>query len=294
MKILVFGSNGYLGKNLTLLLKKHAFEFYTVSRSFDQSEYKIDISNFEDFSILPLNFFDVIINCATVLPGGDYLDNNYLDKIYKTNVLGSQNICKWIGSQNSIKKIINTSTLVVVGKPWALNFNETAQTYPTGNHILYCSSKLTQELLFKTFADKNNILLSQIRFSSLYGSKFNNSGIIHNLITNSKVNKKITLTNATKVSADFLHVTDAARIIIATIDNDLEGIINGAIGVETTILKLAETIKECFENKIEIKNSESKEFKTDRAIVNVNKLNKIIDTSSFVTLKTGIQEMVNL
>ena len=292
MKILVFGGNGFLGSALTSILNTEGFEYFTVSRFDNKSNFNLDISKSEEFSKLPLNYFDIIVNCASVLPGGSYLDDNYLEKIYKTNILGTQNICNWINKQQSIKKIINCSTLVVVGKPWSLNLTENEMTYPTGNHVLYCSSKLNQELLFKTFATSKGITLSQIRFSALYGETMNWSGLLCNLIDQARIKKKIYLKNATKVSSDFLHVDDASKIILALIKNNFEGIINGATGIETTILKIAEAIVEKFPETIEIINEESDNFQFDRSLICVDKLKTIIDVESFINFSDGIQKMI--
>lgn len=292
MKILIFGANGFLGKETTELLKCNDFEVFTISRINKNCDYNLDISNFKDFSVLPNNFFDVIINCATVLPGGNYLDNDYLDKIYKTNVLGSQNICKWIDGQQSIKKIINCSTLAVAQKPWKIDLDETVETYPHGNHVLYSSSKLMQELLFKTLAESNKIDLVQIRFSALYGKSMNWNGIICNLIDQAKNKKGINLTNATKVFADFLNVKDAAKIILDTIQKPIIGILNAASGKEISILNLAEMIaNNCVDN-IEIKNNESENIEISRAKINIDKLNKYIDTSNFIHINEGIKALL--
>jgi UDP-glucose 4-epimerase len=274
MRVLIFGGNGFLGNSLTSLLKKEDYKCFTVSRSKTVSDYNLDVSKYEEFSNLPLNFFDVIINCATVLPGGHYLDNEYLEKIYKTNVLGTQNICKWIKEQYSIKKIINCSTLAVVAKPWPLYLSEKAITYPVGNHVLYCSSKLNQELIFKTFASLNDIILTQIRFSALYGEEMNRNGLICKLIDQAKNNKKICVTNASQVSSDFLYVEDASKIILAAIRKDLKGVVNGASGVESSILKIAKIISENSSEYIEIENEENESFKNDRTVVSVEVLKK--------------------
>jgi UDP-glucose 4-epimerase len=294
MKVALLGGNGFLGRELYLQSKKTEVECYVISRGNTNSDFNVNISNYNDFEKLPYNFFDIVINCATTLPGGNYLDNKYLEKIYKTNILGTQNICKWINEQSSIKKIINCSTLAVVGKPWSINLSEAEPTYPTGDHVLYSSSKLTQELLFKTFATSKNITLTQIRFSSLYGATMNWGGLICSLIEQSRNQKKMYLTNASKVSADFLHVSDASKIILATIQNDVSGILNAASGIETSVIELAKIINSFFEEHIEIQNVEKEKFNEDRAVVNVSKLKQIIDINSFVDLKTGIKEMIRL
>ncbi|MDP5200698.1 NAD(P)-dependent oxidoreductase [Flavobacterium sp. DG2-3] len=294
MNVLIFGSNGFLGKELNQLLKTANHSTYTVSRSKDDAAFKVDISNSKDFENLPLNFFDVVINCATVLPGGDYLDNDFLDRIYKTNILGTQNICKWIEGQNTIRKIINCSTLAVVKKPWPIELNENVNTYPTGRHVLYSFSKLGQELLFDTFANFNDIIVSHVRFSALYGKNMISSGIITNIIDQIKKTNNIQLTNASKVNADFLYVEDAARIIAALIENNFDGVINGATGTETSILQLAEIIKKNFKDQsIKILNTEDQNFLEDRAVICIENLKKIIDINTFSSLEEGIKKMIS-
>ncbi|MCX8531508.1 NAD-dependent epimerase/dehydratase family protein [Chryseobacterium luquanense] len=294
MKVLIFGGNGFLGNSLCALLEKKEVEYYTVSRSDQRSSYNLDISDINQFAQLPLDFFDTVINCATILPGGNFLDNEYLEKIYKTNILGTQNICKWINTQDSIKKIINCSTLVVVNKPWPVNLSEESATYPSGNHVLYSSSKLTQELLFKTFADSKNISLSQIRFSALYGETMSWSGVICNLIDQARRDKKISLKNASKVTADFLHVDDASAIIFSLLHSNLEGIVNGAAGTETSILDLANIVRDCLDENIEIENHVDPDFEENRSQIDVSKLEKIISTKTFIDLKNGIKKIINV
>ena len=294
MKILVFGGNGFLGNEICNLLKLQSTEFYAVSRNNSSSDYKIDISNFKDFDILPNHVFDIVINCATVLPGGNYLDNEYLDKIYKTNILGSQNICKWINNQNSVKKIINCSTMVVAQKPWAIDINETVNTYPSGNHVLYCSSKVMQELIFDTFANDKKIDLVQLRFSAIYGKNMVWSGIICSFIDQAKNNKFINLKNGDKVSADFLNVIDAAKIVLASVNSDVVGIVNAASGAETYLLDLALIINQNLSENIKIINSDENDFVSNRAKINISKLKKIINVTDFIDLKTGINELLQL
>ena len=283
-----------MGQTLSRFFIQEKIEYSTVSRSNGQSTYNVDIGVFEDFQKIPFNTYDVVINCATVLPGGDYLDSGYLDKIYKTNILGTQHICKWIESQQSVQHIVNCSTLVVIGKPWPLNLDEYAPTYPTGNHVLYCSSKLTQELIFETFSTANAIGLSQIRFSALYGEQMPWGGIICNFIDQGRSNEKIILINGSKVTADFLCVDDAAKIILAAIKNKFNGILNGASGEEVSLVQLASLIGENLDKTVVVDNVDDVNTAENRANINVDLLNSIIDTKTFTSISAGIKKMMSL
>jgi UDP-glucose 4-epimerase len=294
MKILVFGGNGFLGKEIKNLSAGTKFVIYSASRS-NLSDYKIDISDFNSFKKLPLNYFDIIINCASVLPGGDILDEEYLINIFKSNILGTQNICKWVINQKSIKKIINCSTLAVVNKPWQNNLKESDSTYPKGKHVLYCSSKLMQELIIDTVFTNSNIDFINLRFSSIYGKNMPKTGVIWSLYTQAKHHNCIKITNGTKVSFDFLNVIDAARIILTTISSkQCDQILNAASGKEVTLFKLASLLAKNVPGRVTIINEEQTGAISSFSNINVYKLDKIINTRTFVPLKTGISEIVKL
>jgi len=291
MNTLVFGGNGFLGLEVEKELKNTNYTFFSASRNGNYG-YKVDISNYEEFANLPTNFFDVVINCATILPGGNMLDNDYLNKIYNTNILGTQNICKWLISQKSIKKIINCSTLVVVNKPWDYNLTEEAKTYPIGDHVLYCSSKLMQELIIETTGTKYNIDFINVRFSSIYGKNMPKSGVIWALYQQCKNNNFIKITNGNKLSFDFINVNDAARILVAAIESQkTNGILNGASGVEISLSELALIVKRNISESIEIENEDHDNLTFNLSKINVTKLNKIINSDSFLSLDEGIKQL---
>ncbi len=294
MKILVFGGTGFLGGNLTSLLKQNeGYEIKNTSRNTSKGDYSVDIAEMTSFNILPRNYFDVIVNCATILPGGNYLDEKHLEQIYRTNILGSQNICKWIAKQSSVKKIINCSTLSVANKPWALDLDENCKTYPLGKHVIYNSSKLMQELIFQSFSVLNKVELCQIRFSSLYGKGMKWNGVICNFLDQVNRSDKIILRNGNMVSVDFLHVSDAATIVVEAIKHDITGILNGCSGIETTLLELAEEIKHVLGGNIIIEN-EDEDICYNRAVINTEKLEKVIDIRNFKKLSIGIKEMLKV
>ena len=104
--------------------------------------------------------------------------------------------------------------------------------------------------------------------------------------------EEIKITNGSKVSADLLHVNDAAAIILKLIFSNYNGILNGASGLEISIFKLSETIKEQLNDAIIINNIETDKSQYDRAQIDVSKLNSLIDVSSFLSLEEGIKSMI--
>jgi UDP-glucose 4-epimerase len=292
MNVLIFGGSGFLGSEINNLLNKNQFNCHTASFNNSKSDYKIDISNIDSFKNIPYNYYNIIINCATILPGKDFLDSDNLNKTYKTNILGTQNICNWIKNQLKIKKIINCSTLIINRKPWKLSMTEKEETYNFGNHVVYANSKLFQELLFKTFCEKYHIELTQVRFSALYGNEMPRNGLIWNLINEIKETNEINLKNSKKITIDYLNVVDASKIVLNTITNNkATGIINGISGKEISILNLAKIIKNNFKNS-KLNNLEDENYKSNRSKISTVKLQTIINIDEFISLENGIKDLI--
>ena len=76
--------------------------------------------------------------------------------------------------------------------------------------------------------------------------------------------------------------------------SDVGGIVNGASGEETSILKLAEIIKNIFSEEVEIVNFEDVNFNEDRAVINVGKLKTIIDVNNFIDFSVGISNLMRI
>lgn len=278
MKYLIFGAGGFLGSTLVKHLKEKGETVYPVKRAAKDAAFAVDITNPEQFSEIDVQP-DVIINCASALPdsGKGFSDPEYLRQLYETNVIGGANIMNWAASRN-IKRVINCSTLVVVGKPWPVPLKEADNTYPLGSHVGYSASKLSQELVMSSIADAHNVELLHLRISALYGPQMKGGGILTKLINQAAAKESISLTNGNSVTFDFLHVDDAASIIchLSKAGSWPDRVVNLASGEEVSLLALAETVYELSGSSKElIVNADSPNF-SSRAQVDTSLLEKHI------------------
>ena len=121
------------------------------------------------------------------------------------------------------------------------------------------------------------------------------SGVIWALYQQVKNNNSIKIVNGNKVSFDFINVTDAARILVACINSEKrEGILNAASGVETSLFELALIVKKNASESAVIDNEDQTNFASNLSKVDVTKLNQIIDTTSFISLNDGIDQIFKL
>lgn len=266
-------------------LQQAGEEVYAVRRTPRDGAYAVDITQpkaFKDIGVLP----DVIMNCASALPdpAQGFSSPDDLRRLYEANVIGGANIMNWAAA-NGVKKVINCSTLVVVGKPWPVPLKETASTYPMGNHVGYSASKLAQEVVMSSVAAQHNIEVLHLRISALYGPGMKEGGILTKLLKQAQHKEKISLTNGNKVSFDFLHVEDAARAIchIARMRSWPDKIINLASGEEVSLLALAESLCELTGNPIENILNTDEAVSASRAVVDTTLLEKYLAGSNIST-----------
>jgi len=116
MKILITGSNGFVGSRLMYYLEEKGFDVWGIDNSIKcniSSHPKTksgDIRNIEDFEQFAEIDFDLIIHCAASKHDFGISDEEY----FSNNEFGTKVLMKY-ASQRNIKKIIYYSTVSVYG-----------------------------------------------------------------------------------------------------------------------------------------------------------------------------------
>lgn len=275
-RVLILGANGFLGRHLFRCLSDAGYEVKTLSRKGNQIDYKADIA--EPGAWASIDFEpDIVVNCAAVLPGGNVTDEDYVKKLFLTNCTGVYNLCKWVGNNETVKYILNISSLSVVSKPWPIPLKEDAPTYPSGPHALYSLSKLNQEVILNNFPFSRKVKIAHARLSALFGENMEWNGIMCSLIDKALKEEPIGLLNGTKVSADYIYVKDVCRHLKSLIEKEAEGIINIASGEEVYLLDLAKMILKLNGNNSDKLSNTDSMLDYNRAVVDTSKL-KHIDT----------------
>ena len=119
-KILITGSNGFLGKLAKeYFIKNYELVFVDISSSTDANFYKVDIGNFADIdNVISKEKPNIIFHFAS-----EIFDTHNKKKIYKTNVEGSNNIKK-SAIKNNVENLIFTSTFSLYEKNYNYLINE--------------------------------------------------------------------------------------------------------------------------------------------------------------------------
>ena len=239
-KILLIGSNGFIGRNLHSYLKKY-YSIYNLNR-------KLLIENSKNISC-DISKIDILKKKISILPKFDYVINlsgqaqDDKSKMYQNIYIGNKNIIKCFNKTDTI--LVFFSTTLVYGHS---NFYSNTKSIlkPNSN---YAKIKVMTENLYNKIS--GNFLI--LRIGNVYDDSFTKKGLLRNL---NKAIQNDTIFNVNKMNAvrNYIHAYDLNRIIKLIFDkNILNKTLN--IGHQNISNKIMITIFEkIFKKKIRVNN----------------------------------------
>jgi UDP-glucose 4-epimerase len=242
-KILVTGSEGYIGQHLCYALEKHGFEIYKLDKHFKHRgayTFEVDLRKPQDIRKAGLDKyeFDVIIHLAALVQVGESVE--YPTAYYNTNINGTN----WLRNIVPHKKFIFASTGAAEGmaSPYAI------------------SKRVAEDMLIEQEPD-----CTIFRFYNVIGSEgfepTNPDGLFYNLIQSLET-KKMTIygndydTRDGTAIREYVHVMDICRALMKAItDPSTNRIENLAYGDTRTVKEIVQTFyktNEISENDISV------------------------------------------
>lgn len=211
MKILIIGSEGFIGKRLTMYFQEKGHELWgaDVIRPEKNSERFCDVQRVNpDFTnAFRKTKYDLCVNCSGSSsvpdsvkdPGGDFVLNtinvfNILDSIKKF-----QNHCKFI----------NLSSAAVYGNPACLPVKEEHGLNPLSPYGFH---KLQAELICREFSSLYNIPTCSLRIFSVFGPGLRKQ-LFWDLFHKAKTQENFTLFGTGNESRDFIFIDDLVKAI---------------------------------------------------------------------------------
>lgn len=211
MRILITGANGFLGIALLNQLEKTSHTIFPLVRK-KKSPCFIECDMGNASSLLDaLNEYqpDIIINCAAKV---DFTGESMQEQ-YRVNALAPTLLASWCVSNDT--HLIQTSTSIVNG-------NTTTEL-----------SNLSQELPINYYGETKLLADRAIRLSQCshiiirYGGIFGEGGPSHlginNIIEQAKNGKVPTIFGKGVALRNYIHVQDAAKLLIYCCDNRVTG-----------------------------------------------------------------------
>lgn len=263
-KILVTGSDGFIGSHLTERLVQEgydvrAFVNYNSFNSWgwlDHSPQEI-VSQVEIFSgdirdphgvKKAMENCDVVMHLAALIaiPYSYHSPDTYVD----TNIKGTLNIMQ-AARELEVEKVIHTSTSEVYG---TAKFVPITEEHPLQGQSPYSASKIGADQMALSFYSSFGLPVSVIRPFNTYGPRQSARAVIPTIITQIAAGQKTIKLGSLHPTRDFNYVKDTVRgfISMAQSDRSVGEVINIGSNYEVSIGQTAEFIAELMGQDIEI------------------------------------------
>lgn len=235
-RIIILGSGGFISSYVENELNERKINYKAIPSSL------LDLTSVNASEVLTQLLLptDTILFIAAKAPVKN-------ERMFLTNLQICKTVCEAIQKVKIAHLIYLSSDAVYTDS--ASPLNEYSDTEPSSLHGLM---HLTREIMLKSI---HHGPLCILRPTLIYGSKDPHNGYGPNkFIRLAKKNKEIELFGKGEELRDHVWVKDVANIIILTIINQTNGVLNIATGKLYSFLDIVEIIKSNFKSKLKIVN----------------------------------------
>lgn len=305
-KVLVTGSDGFIGSHLTERLikegaKVRAFAYYNSFNSWGwmDSFPKATLSKVDVFTgdirdpngvAEAMKGCDYVFHLAALIgiPFSYHSPDSYVD----TNVKGTLNILQAAKNQG-VKKVVHTSTSEVYGTAQYAPIDE---SHPINPQSPYAATKSAADTLALSFYRSFDTPVTILRPFNTFGPRQSARAIIPTIISQILAGKKeIKLGNLT-ATRDLNYVGNTVESFLAVAaSNKTSGqVFNSGMGKEISIGELAELIMEILGKRVKIKVDKERlrpaKSEVERLICSADLLQQTTGWKPKATLKQGLKE----
>ncbi len=161
MRILISGSEGFVGKVLVANLLASAHEVEGIDRvKSSHLSYDLHKADLKNEILLDPSSFDLVVHCAAAKGDWDISDKEF----YEDNVLATENLLNYV-RKCEVKKIIHFSTVAIYSRD-VTDGSESTKIEPDS---VYGQTKLDSEILIRKYAEESGIPTVVLRPSVIYG-----------------------------------------------------------------------------------------------------------------------------
>ena len=306
MKILLTGSEGFIGSHLVEKLVKNGHELtcLVLYNSFNswgwldkiddkiKKNIKIITGDIRDEflvkSLIKKNT-DVVINLAALI--GIPYSYRSPKSYFETNSIGILNILNSSINSN-VKKIIHTSTSEVYGTPKYIPIDE---SHLVSAQSPYAASKIAADQIALSYNKSFNLPVTILRPFNTFGPRQSLRAIIPTIVTQLIKNKVLKL-GSLYPTRDLTFVDDTVDAFVSTLNKkkDIGEIINIGSGFEISVKDLVSQISKIMGVKIDIQKEKErirpKKSEVDRLYANIKKAKKILNWTPKYSKKNGFEK----
>ncbi|OIP00481.1 MAG: hypothetical protein AUJ98_08035 [Bacteroidetes bacterium CG2_30_33_31] len=298
--IAIFGAGGFIGINLLNLLLKFRNDVYGISQD-HLNNWRFIANKIQQINILTvdilqqnqiLNFINeikpqTIFNLAAY---GAYSKQNEYDKIYQTNFVASIDLIE-VAKKQGFKAFVQAGS----SSEYGINSQQPSENDTLLPNSHYAVSKAALYQAIKYYGKIEKLPITNLRLYSVYGPWEEPDRLLPVVISKARKGEFPALVNP-QVSRDFIYIDDVLKafIMAALKINSLSGeALNIGSGKKTTILVLANTIKEIYKIKSNPNFGIMPNRKWDLTdwYSNPSKAENLLNWHAEIPLKDGIQKV---
>ena len=294
MKILVTGAAGTIGTRLCEVLRQEGAEVIGVDRgptkwpAVDSVSHRADLRYMDQVMSLPADA-DIIVHLAANARVHELVQHP--EKALE-NLITVFNILEF-ARQKGIKKFIFSSSRETYGNTGKKSYTEDMVRIENCESP-YTASKIAGEALVESYGRCYDIDFVILRFSNVYGMYDRSVRVVPNFFRQARANEPMTVYGQNKC-LDFTYIDDAVtgiRAAIEKFDGAKNDVYNIACGKGTTLMHLAERIKELTGSSSSIEAVDSRRGEITRYVANIRKARRVLGYIPKVPFEEGIVKTV--
>ena len=294
--VLVTGAAGFIGSHLVERLVEEGYDVIAVdnmlrgkldnlSKVLDKIKFvKGDVRDYELMKEF-VRGSELVFHLASlsrVLPS---IENPEL--CFEVNVKGTEVMARLCSKYR--KKLIFSSSREVYGSPKYLPVDE---AHPLNPENPYGASKVCGEKIIEAYAKSYGLNYVTLRLTNVYGLR-DFDRVIPIFVEKALKGEDLVVYGADKI-LDFVYIDDVINALINAMDYDEGLALNIGSGVGTSLLELANLVRNMTNKEVKIIVKERRRGEVDKFVANIRRAEELLKWRPKVDLKEGLRRVVEM
>lgn len=191
-------------------------------------------------------------------------------------------------------RVVSASSTAIYGEPAQLPIEESQAKSPESP---YGAQKLTGDIYTRQYADLYGLETVSLRYFNVYGPRQRPGpygGVISIFIDQALSNESITVHGDGSQTRDFVHVTVVVRAnLMAATTERIGKSYNVGTGTETSVVEIAEGVRELIGSDSEIIHEDAREGDIERSRADVSRATNELGFAATVPLDSGLRDLID-
>ncbi len=308
-KVLVTGQAGFIGSSLTKRLLSQGYRVIGVDNFNDYydpeqkqknvaefkanenyQECRVDITDNQALAkVFVDNQIEVVVHLAARAGVRPSIKQPKL--YYRVNVVGTKNLLE-LAVKHKVKQFIQASSSSVYGEQEKVPFSENDKLDKPVSP--YAETKLEAEKLCQEYAKKTGMMITVLRFFTVYGPKGRPDMVPYLFTEKVLKNKPITRFGDGSTSRDYTYIDDIVEGILLAIEKPFKfEIINLGNNKPVKLSQFIKTIEDLTNKTFKIIEKPRHPADVEKTFADIKKAKKLLDWQPKVDLKTGMKQFID-